>query len=125
MLLRLPGVRARAERGIVPRFPPGPLVDRARHHHDLPGTVCPQPAVRAGGVATPLDEVLGDGYALLTAGSVDAGLAARARTLGARTVRLGHDLADDGTLLAWLAAGGASAALVRPDRVVQATSPRT
>jgi 3-(3-hydroxy-phenyl)propionate hydroxylase len=125
MLLRLPGVRARAERGIVPRFPPGPLVDRARHRHDLPGTVCPQPAVRAGGVATPLDEVLGDGYALLTAGSVDAGLAARARTLGARTVRLGHDLADDGTLLAWLAAGGASAALVRPDRVVQATSPRT
>jgi 3-(3-hydroxy-phenyl)propionate hydroxylase len=125
MLLRLPGIRARAERGLVPRFPAGPLVDRVRHRHDLPGTVCPQPAVRAGGPAMRLDEVLGDGWALLTAGSVDPRLATRARMLGARTVRLGLDLADDGTLLAWLAAGGASAALVRPDRVVQATSPRT
>jgi 3-(3-hydroxy-phenyl)propionate hydroxylase len=123
MLLRVPGVRARAERGIVPRFPAGPLVDRRRHRHDLPGTPCPQPRVDAGGRAVPLDEVLGAGYALLTAGAVDAGLAARARALGARTVRLGHDLVDDGTLGEWLAAGRASAALVRPDRVVQATSP--
>jgi inactivated superfamily I helicase len=38
-------------------------------------------------------------------------------------VRLGTDVTDDDALRAWLAAGRATAALVRPDRIVQASSP--
>jgi 3-(3-hydroxy-phenyl)propionate hydroxylase len=124
LLLRVPGVRERAQREIATRYPAGPLVDRRRHRADLPGTPCPQPTVRAGGRPTPLDDVLGDGYALVTDGEPDPALAERARRLGARTVRLGTDVTDDGGLRAWLAAGGATAVLVRPDRIVQASSPR-
>ncbi|OZM76011.1 bifunctional 3-(3-hydroxy-phenyl)propionate/3-hydroxycinnamic acid hydroxylase [Pseudonocardia sp. MH-G8] len=124
LLLRVPGVRGRAQRGIATRYPAGPLVDRRRHRADLPGTPCPQPTVLVERGPTPLDDVLGDGYALVTDGEPDAALAARARELGARTVRLGIDVTDDGVLREWLAAGRAAAALVRPDRIVQASSPR-
>ena len=71
--LRIPAVRRRAAAGLVTRVRPGPLVDRRRHRRDPAGTICPQPAVRADGPARPLDEVLGDGYALLSAGPVDRG----------------------------------------------------
>ncbi|TQM03927.1 3-(3-hydroxy-phenyl)propionate hydroxylase [Pseudonocardia kunmingensis] len=123
LLLRVPAVRERAQRGIATRYPAGPLVDRRRHRADLPGTPCPQPTVRAGGRPTPLDDVLGAGYALLTCGEPDPALAARARRLGARIVQLGTDVTDDGALRAWLAAGRATTVLVRPDRIVEASSP--
>jgi 3-(3-hydroxy-phenyl)propionate hydroxylase len=121
LLLRVPAVRARAERGIATRYPPGPLVDRPRHRVDLPGTPCPQPTVRVAGRPTRLDDVLGPGWALLTTGVPNPALAARAASTDARTVRLGVDVTDDAKLRAWLAGGGASCALVRPDRIVQAT----
>jgi 3-(3-hydroxy-phenyl)propionate hydroxylase len=121
LLLRVPAVRRRAERGIETCFPPGPLVDRRRHRHDLAGTPCPQPRLRPDGRL--LDDVLGDGWCLLAAGSVDPRLAALAKQTGARTIELGADVADDGQLAAWLARGRASAALLRPDRIVMATSP--
>lgn len=123
MLLRVPGVRARAERGVATRFPPGPLVDRRRHRRDLPGTPCPQPAVLAAGRPVPLDDVLGAGWSLLVAGQPGPALLERARQVGARTVRLGADGPGAGQLAAWLAAAGARAALVRPDRIVAATAP--
>jgi 3-(3-hydroxy-phenyl)propionate hydroxylase len=122
-LLRLPAVRERAQRGIATRYPPGPLVDRRRHRIDLPGTPCPQPAVRVGGRPTRLDDALGPGWALLTAGPAESAMAARAARLGARTVRLGEDVTDDGVLHDWLAGARASAALIRPDRIVCATTP--
>jgi 3-(3-hydroxy-phenyl)propionate hydroxylase len=123
LLLRVPAVRERAQRGVATRYPAGPLVDRRRHRADLPGTPCPQPVVRVTGTPTRLDDALGTGYALLTSGEPDPALAARARRLGARTVRLGVDVTDDDVLRAWLACGRAAAALVRPDRIVRASAP--
>jgi 3-(3-hydroxy-phenyl)propionate hydroxylase len=125
-LLRLPGAEAFALRGVAVRCPPGPFVDRRTHRRALPGTLCPQPSVRVDGGVRRLDDVLGAGFALLVAGPVDPGLRERARALGAVTVRLGSgpgELADDGTLGAWLGRGRASAVLVRPDRIVAAASP--
>ncbi len=125
LLLRVPGVRAAALRGIATRYPPGPLVDRRRHRHDLTGTPCPQPPVRVDGRAVRLDDVLGDGYALLTAGPVPPALGAAADRLGARVVRVGEEVDDHtGALRDWLRRGRAAAALVRPDRIVRSTAPR-
>lgn len=127
-VLTLPGAQSRALRALPTRFPAGPLVDRRRHRRDLAGTICPQPPVRVDGRQVLLDEILGDGFALLCDGPVDRALADQARHAGARTVRLGTDLdADgdgDGGLQAWLRRGGAAAALLRPDRVVLATARR-
>jgi 3-(3-hydroxy-phenyl)propionate hydroxylase len=133
-LLRLPGAQARALAGIATRYPAGTWVDRRAHRHGLPGTVCPQPLVRAGGRARLLDDVLGTGFALLSAGPPAPDLLRRAGALGARTVQVAGDdpgpapdadtVADDGTLLAWLRRGRASAVLLRPDRVVLAAAPR-
>jgi 3-(3-hydroxy-phenyl)propionate hydroxylase len=131
-LLRLPGAEALALRGTAVRYGPGPFVDRRTHRRALPGTQCPQPFVRVDGRSRRLDDVLGSGFALLVAGPVDPGLRTRARSLGARVVRLapadprpaeGVVVADDGTLGAWLRRGRAGAVLLRPDRVVAAVSP--
>ena len=130
-LLRLPGAEGLALRGTAVRHPPGPFVDRRRHRRDLAGTLCPQPWVRVDGAPRRLDDVLGAGFALLVAGPVEPALARRARALGAVAVRLpgaAPDLravtvADDGTLAAWLRRGRATAVLLRPDRVVVASSP--
>ena len=130
-LLRLPGAEARALAATTCRHPPGIVVDRRRHRRDLAGTCCPQPWVRTGGGTVRLDEVLGPGFALLHTGPVDPALRARARALGARTVRLnGPDaddyrtVGDDGTLVEWLGRGRAGAVLLRPDRVVMASTVR-
>jgi 3-(3-hydroxy-phenyl)propionate hydroxylase len=129
LLLRIPRVRAAAQRGIVTRYAPGPLVQRRRHRRDLSGTLCPQPTVRADGRLVRLDEVLGDGYALLATGPVQPALLATAARLGARTLQLDRDphapnaVLDSEELLSWLERGRASAVLLRPDRIVQATTP--
>ena len=137
-LLRLPGAQARAMAGIATRYPASPWVDRRRRRRDLPGTVCPQPLVGVDGRPTPLDDVLGEGFALVRSGPVDERLQHRARTVGARRVRLTLDatdtgggpsgtdevvVVDDGTLHGWLRGGRAGAALLRPDRVVSGVSP--
>jgi 3-(3-hydroxy-phenyl)propionate hydroxylase len=132
LLLRVPGVRAAAQRGITTRYPAGRLVDRRRHRRDLVGTFCPQPTVHVAGRRTRLDDVLGDGYALLTTGPVPPELRVRAHRLGARTVHIGVPagspgiaVADDGgTVAAWLDRGRSGAVLLRPDRIVAASAPR-
>lgn len=128
-LLRVPGVRARASRGIVTRYPAGAQVDPRRDRRDLTGTVCPQPVVTLGGRSVRLDEALGCGHVLLTDGPVPVTLLARARLLRARVVQIGPGdgevvLADGGPLRAWLRDGGCAAVLLRPDRVVLASAPR-
>lgn len=127
-LLRLPGAEARALAVITTRYPPSGWVDRRAHRRDLAGTVCPQPLVRSDGRPALLDEVLGDGFALLSTGPVDEQLRRRARTWGARSVTVATDAAgggrgivDDGALGAWLRRGRTTAVLLRPDRIVLGT----
>jgi 3-(3-hydroxy-phenyl)propionate hydroxylase len=91
------------------RTPPlrGPLVDRrGRAGRRLAGSLVPQPWVTVEGRRCRLDDVLGDGAAVLT-----AGLEVR-RADGTRV-----SVEDPtGTLRRWL--GGAASVDVRPDRVV-------
>ncbi len=111
LLLRVPAVRERAARDLLPRCPPGPTVDR----HALAGRPCPQPTVEHDGRRTPLDEMLGDGWALVTIGDPPSALAERARRHCARVVAVPE-------LSPWLGEGRATAALLRPDRVVAAAA---
>ncbi len=130
-MLRIPAVRTRAAQGVATRYPVGELVDRRRHRRDLPGTFCPQPDVVVDGCRSRLDDVLGDGWSLIATGLVPGPLLDRARRLGALIGQIDPApaggwadvvLRDDGTLAAWLRRGRATAALVRPDRIVAATS---
>ncbi len=88
------------------------------------GRFCPQPWVTAGpqGDRIRLDDLLGDSFAVLTAGPPSPSLRAIADALGAPTV-LVTGLGDDGRLAAWLRAGRADAVLLRPDRVVMDVVP--
>jgi 3-(3-hydroxy-phenyl)propionate hydroxylase len=129
-LLRVPAVRARAAAGIATRHPAGELVDRRRCRRDLPGTFCPQPDVEIDGCRSRLDDVLGAGWALISAGPVPEPLLDRARRLRALIVRIAPAVPaaaevvvrDDGTLTDWLRSAGVTAALVRPDGIVAATA---
>ena len=109
LLCRAPRIsRAVLDRG-TPAIRPGPLVGRGRHPRALAGQLIPQP--QAG-----LDEQLGKGFALVVAGPVGADLRAAARSLGAQEVPA------TGEMRRWLR--GASAVLVRPDRLVLAATDR-
>jgi 3-(3-hydroxy-phenyl)propionate hydroxylase len=86
------------------------------------GEPCPQPRVLVDGKLVLLDDVLGDGFVLLTR---EMGLSAtgrdQARELGVAVYDFGghygiHE--EDHVLEDWLAERGARGALVRPDRVV-------
>ncbi|MFJ6986010.1 MULTISPECIES: bifunctional 3-(3-hydroxy-phenyl)propionate/3-hydroxycinnamic acid hydroxylase [unclassified Streptomyces] len=122
---RIPGVTARAARDLSPALRAGPLVQRRTGHpRGLPGTSAPQPWARTGaGDRVRLDQLLGDSFAVLTAVPPTPSLRALAAALGARIVPV-TDTGDDGTLAAWLRAGRADAALLRPDRVVMDVVPR-
>ncbi|MFF7470219.1 bifunctional 3-(3-hydroxy-phenyl)propionate/3-hydroxycinnamic acid hydroxylase [Streptomyces sp. NPDC008092] len=116
---RIPGLTAAAGRDLSPALTAGPLVRRGARR-GLAGTHCPQPWVRDGGRRgrrVRLDEVLGDGFTVLTAAAPAPSPTALAHGLGARAVPV-TGLHDDGTLAAWLRAGRADAVLLRPDRVV-------
>jgi 3-(3-hydroxy-phenyl)propionate hydroxylase len=116
-LCRLPGAAERVLDTGTPALPRGALVARGR----LAGTLVPQPLVRADGRERRLDDVLGEGFAVLTRTDPDPALAALARRLDAPLLRLGPGGAeDDGTLIRWL--GRATTVVVRPDRTVLAAS---
>ncbi|MGW3726840.1 bifunctional 3-(3-hydroxy-phenyl)propionate/3-hydroxycinnamic acid hydroxylase MhpA [Streptomyces sp. NPDC000851] len=121
---RIPGVTAAVSRDLSPALTAGPLVRRRPRlaGRALAGTFCPQPWVLRDGRRARLDDVLGDSFTVLTAVPPSARTTAVATALGAPTIRI-DDLGDDGTLAAWLAAGRADAALLRPDRVVLDTVP--
>ncbi len=81
------------------------------------GTLFPQTdAVRSDGVAGRLDDLLGAGFWLITSQATRLPLPP-----DVTLVRLGVDLRDGGEVAAWLGACGATAVLVRPDRVVFGT----
>ncbi|MFF0427993.1 bifunctional 3-(3-hydroxy-phenyl)propionate/3-hydroxycinnamic acid hydroxylase [Streptomyces sp. NPDC004520] len=118
---RIPGLTAAAGRDLSPSLTAGPLV-RRRMRRSLVGTHCPQPWVALDGRRSRLDELLGDGFTVLTAAEPWPSLRALAHGLGAPAIPV-TDLRDDGTLAAWLRAGRADAVLLRPDRVVMDVVP--
>lgn len=104
-------------RRAFPAITPGPMV-RPRGSGPAGGHV-PRAPVEIDGRLTHIDEVLGDGFALL---ALEGARRARVRRLGdARSHRTIVDC--EGVLAAWLSDLGAEAALVRPDRVVMASGP--
>lgn len=116
-LCRLPGVAERVLDTGTPALPRGPLVVGRR----LAGTLAPQPRVRVDGRECRLDDVLGEGFAVLTRTAPAGGLTALARRLEAPLLLLGPGgIEDDGTLRRWL--GRAIAVVLRPDRTVLAAS---
>ncbi len=113
-VVRVPALAAYATDSETPPLRRGPLVDRrGRAGRRLAGTLVPRARVRVDGRECRLDDVLGPGTAVVA-------LAAPGRvavTAGGRRT----EVADvDGALGAWLAAGRARYAVVRPDRVVRA-----
>ncbi|MFI0928610.1 bifunctional 3-(3-hydroxy-phenyl)propionate/3-hydroxycinnamic acid hydroxylase [Streptomyces sp. NPDC021012] len=118
---RIPGLTAAAGRDLSPSLTAGPLV-RRRMRRSLVGTHCPQPWVALDGRRSRLDELLGDGFTVLTAAEPWPSLRALAHGLGVPAIPV-TDLRDDGTLAAWLRAGRADAVLLRPDRVVMDVVP--
>jgi 3-(3-hydroxy-phenyl)propionate hydroxylase len=116
LLRRLPAAAALATSTRTPPLPPGPLVRRRRAQPRSPvGLLMPQPAVAPDGVARRLDDVLGPGWAVLTAGGpLPLSFCARRP----RVVRVGDLRSPE--LARWL---GGRSVLVRPDRIVAAVFP--
>jgi 3-(3-hydroxy-phenyl)propionate hydroxylase len=89
-------------------LPAGRLVGRGR----LAGTLVPQPFV----AGKRLDDLLGTGFSVVADGPLGDETATLAAALGATVVQASPELRS------WLRAGRATAAVVRPDRVVMATA---
>jgi 3-(3-hydroxy-phenyl)propionate hydroxylase len=105
----IPGLRAKVVDSTTPALRHSTLVHRSRRHRRLTGTLCPN-AVLADGRR--LDEIIGTGFALVSAVPVTAAQQARLEHRGAvlHIAEAGTDLAE------WLRQGRAAAAVVRPDR---------
>lgn len=118
-VLRIPGLSRRLPRVSWPAFRRGPLV-LSRRRGDGAGLPLPQPRVSApDGKEMLLDDRLGAGFALVSAGEDPAnGLAARDRAW-LEALRTSFVRADE--LGDWLRSRFATRALVRPDRIVAAT----
>ena len=117
-LCRLPGFSAAVVDRGSPRLSGSALLDRRLSLRELAGRLCPQPAITAGPNEGSLDTLLGDGWALLTDGPVDA-------PAGVRHVDISA-LGQGGTaqLRRWLRKHRTHAILVRPDRIIAATGRR-
>jgi 3-(3-hydroxy-phenyl)propionate hydroxylase len=118
-LRRLPGLTSSALASRTPPLRPGLLVRRPRWAPGSPvGALVPQPAVALDGVVTRLDDVLGDGWAVLTAGGP---VPPSWPAAPARVVRVGGAPGQvrSPELSRWLRG---RSVLVRPDRVVAAAT---
>jgi len=113
----IPGVRTRITDSSTPALRRSVFVQRRYGPRSLTGTLCPNPVLPDG---RPVDEVLGPGFALLTAVPLTPAQQLIAGQRGAVT----YFTAPDTPLARWLRRGHTVAALVRPDRTVMATSRR-
>jgi 3-(3-hydroxy-phenyl)propionate hydroxylase len=125
---RLPGVEERVLTAAWPAFRSGPLT---AENGRLAGRLCPQPRIRTERGEVLLDEVLGDGFAVVTrsphpAEAFDPATRAFFAALGTTVVPLAADGGADADrpLAALLDDAGADALLLRPDRVVAAGADR-
>lgn len=116
-LARVPAVARFATDSRTPPLRRGPLVvRRGRAGRRLAGSLLPRAPVVTGGRAVPVDDVLGAGWArlrLLAAGRLAV------HPEGGAEVEVA-DVAGD--LSAWLRRAGATAVVVRPDRIVGSAS---
>jgi 2-polyprenyl-6-methoxyphenol hydroxylase-like FAD-dependent oxidoreductase len=110
--LRLvPGLRDKVVDSTTPALHSSELVCKSSRPRQLAGTLCPNPLLPEG---QRLDDRLGQGFALVTAGRPDAADQAALERSGVVVL-----VADPGSVLQrWLRRGGATAAIVRPDRTV-------
>jgi 3-(3-hydroxy-phenyl)propionate hydroxylase len=115
VLCRLPGITSLVLSTTMPRLRRGPLVARAGIRSPN-GRLLPQPGPSAG--RPWFDERLGTGYALVTGGLPSTAARDRAAELDVSVV----DVATEPTLRTWLRRHRCGAALVRPDRVVAAST---
>jgi 3-(3-hydroxy-phenyl)propionate hydroxylase len=118
-LCRVPGFSTAVVDSASPRLTGSALVDRRRLDPWNPaGRLCPQPTTLVDGEDVRLDDLLGEGWALLTDGPADAPAGVRhvdISTLGpARAAQLRQ----------WLRKHRTQAVLVRPDRIIAATGRR-
>ncbi len=104
-----PGLMRRTLDRETPALRRGPLV--VRSVRSLAGRLVPQPSID-------FDAALGNGFALVVAGPPTAEVVAQARELGARQVTAPPEV------VTWMRRGGATALVVRPDRVVLAATNR-
>jgi 3-(3-hydroxy-phenyl)propionate hydroxylase len=114
---RLPGVSGFALASRTPPLRPGRLVRRPRVAPGSPvGALVPQSTVTVDGVHARLDDVLGNGWAVLTAGGP---LPVLPDAAGARVLRVGDGPGElsSAELARWLRG---RSVLVRPDRIVAA-----
>jgi 3-(3-hydroxy-phenyl)propionate hydroxylase len=113
-VFRVPGLAPRMLDRSSPPLRGGALTSGRRRlgPASLIGTLAPQPQL--GDDLRPLDEVLGSGPAILSRVSPDDELRRLATQMHARLFRV----VEGGTLARWLASSGASAAVIRPDRIV-------
>jgi 2-polyprenyl-6-methoxyphenol hydroxylase-like FAD-dependent oxidoreductase len=113
--LRLvPGLRDRVIDSTTPALHRSALVSKSPAPRRLAGTLCPNPPLSGG---QRLDDVLGGGFALITTGPPGPPGAACEALLRQRGVVV--LVAQPGSELEkWLRHGGATAAIVRPDRTV-------
>lgn len=107
----IPGMREKIVNGRTPALRRSALVIRRRGQRQLAGTLCPNP-VLAGGER--LDTVLGNAFALVTTRRPHAFQRALLEKHGAVV----HITEPGSELGRWLRRGGATTAIIRPDRAV-------
>ncbi|MDP9792147.1 3-(3-hydroxy-phenyl)propionate hydroxylase [Catenuloplanes nepalensis] len=112
--VRVPGFTAAGLRGIAPLI--GPSALRPWWSRPPTGRVLPQPRVWHRGREVLLDDVLGPGFAILTA-APGRHTGELAEALDAPVIGLGTDIRDEtGTLARWVRPG--RTLVVRPDRLI-------
>jgi 3-(3-hydroxy-phenyl)propionate hydroxylase len=118
LLRRAPALtRSVLDRGSPPLRAGALVARRARPRHPA-GRLLPQPVLDG----RLLDDVLGDGWAVISTGPLVDPLASAASSLAAAVLRL--DRTPSPALSAWLRRHRASAVVVRPDRTVLAATDR-
>ena len=108
---RVPGLRHRLLDGETPRLSRSALVLRPPAGRSLAGSLCPNARLADG---RRLDEATGNGFVLVSAVSLSPLQRSRLDERGARAV----EVETGSPLHEWLAAGRATAAVVRPDLTV-------